>query len=219
MAHAGFDCSFFLGTAAMQWLKENSNLEWCGFYLAPAPSHRDMSWMVRRAVMEAQGWGFAPVYVGQQVVGPGERNTNASTGMEDGAEATTLMRTAGFAEGSVVFLDLENGLPLTAPEGDYVRAWVAAVAHGGFTAGVYVSHAMASAVRAVAPAARIWTFNVPTIAPADYHGLTFPAPSPEGSGFAEAVAWQRAQNVNIQVNGRTVKVDLDSAASSDPSKP
>lgn len=219
MAFAGFDCSYFPGTATMAWLKANTNLVWCGFYLAPAPSHKDATWMVRRATLELQGWGFAPIYVGQQTIGPGEHNVNASMGVADGTQATDLLKQAGFAEESVVFLDLENGLPLTLPEGGYVAAWADAVKGHGYTPGVYTSHAMADAVRDVVPDARIWTFNVPTIAPTDFHGVTFPVPAPAGSGYEDAVAWQRAQNVAITANERVFRVDLDSSLTADPSKP
>lgn len=219
MFYAGFDTSMFPGMATMQWLRYNTNLVWCGFYLGPAPSHRDSSWMNRRETLIEQGWGFAPIYVGQQTVGPGSHGTDTGQGRVDSADAVRLAISAGFPQGTVIFLDIENGLPLTAPEAGYVGAWVKGVTGGGYTPGVYVSHAMADAVRTVAPAARIWAFNVPTIAPSDFHGTTFPAPSPSDSGFAEAVAWQRAQSVNIQASNRTLRVDLDTAATADPSRP
>jgi hypothetical protein len=41
----GFDCLAYPGTDEMTWLKANTNLGWCGFYLAPAPSHSDSSWI------------------------------------------------------------------------------------------------------------------------------------------------------------------------------
>ena len=36
---AGFDRSEYPGDAEMKWLKANTNLKWCGYYLVPL--HRD----------------------------------------------------------------------------------------------------------------------------------------------------------------------------------
>jgi len=46
--HPGFDVSAFPGVSKMAKLKQNTNLEWCGFYLAPAPSHANTGWMGQR---------------------------------------------------------------------------------------------------------------------------------------------------------------------------
>src|SRR5579875_3277028 len=81
---AGFDRTAFPGRAEMGWLRKNTNLTWCGYYLAPAPSHGDTGWMGNRAVLAGQGWGIAPVYVGQQVTGPGSHDSSLATGQADG---------------------------------------------------------------------------------------------------------------------------------------
>ena len=64
MAHAGFDISGFPGTSKMATIKSTTNFEWCGFYLGPAPSHKNKGWMAHRADLVGQGWGLAPLYVG-----------------------------------------------------------------------------------------------------------------------------------------------------------
>jgi hypothetical protein len=48
----GFDCLAYPGTDEMTWLKANTNLGWCGFYLAPAPSHSDSSWIDCRSNLD-----------------------------------------------------------------------------------------------------------------------------------------------------------------------
>jgi hypothetical protein len=108
---AGFDRSGYPGDPVMSWLKAKTNLQWCGYYLAPAPSHPDTTWMTRRAALSAAGWGIAPLYVGQQVTGPGSHNPSTATGTADGAQAAALMSAEGFDAGSCVYLDLENGAP------------------------------------------------------------------------------------------------------------
>jgi hypothetical protein len=48
--------------------------------------------MTRRAALQAAGWGIAPVFVGQQVIGPGSHNPSAATGVmyEGGQEERTF---------------------------------------------------------------------------------------------------------------------------------
>src|SRR5258706_14699190 len=96
---AGFDCSEFPGLAEMTWLKSNTNLTWCGYYLAPAPSHASGSWMGQRPALTGAGWGIAPVYVGQQIQGPGRHNVSGLQGTRDGADAVDLLKSDGFALG------------------------------------------------------------------------------------------------------------------------
>lgn len=60
MGYAGMDTSIYPGDAVMAHLKDLTNLVWTGFYLGPAPSHPNASWMDRRATLIAQGWGLAP---------------------------------------------------------------------------------------------------------------------------------------------------------------
>jgi len=219
---AGFDTAFYPGDSQMAWLKANTNLVWCGYYLAPAPSHRDTSWMGTRATLLAQGWGIAPVYLGQQTTGPGSHNVSPAQGPADGGNAADLMDADGFPAGSTVFLDLENGPPMTPAQSGYVAAWCDAVSARNYQPGIYCSHSLADAVAALRPGARIWAFKVPTIAPNPVAGTTFPTPDPSGSGYAAAVAWQRGQNCRLTLPGAptgAMTVDLDVATTADPGAP
>lgn len=220
-AHAGFDRSDYPGDAVMAWLKANTNLVWCGYYFGVAPSHSGTSWMGKRSQLVAAGWGIAPLYVGEQVIPPGSENPSADKGTIDGNEAAQFMTSEGFAPGSCVFLDLEDG-SLPQRLSDYTTTWIQAVAAGGFQPGVYCSHAIADQVNALAPNLNIWAFKVPTTAAHDSAGPPFREDDPSGSGFAQAVAWQLDQNGTIQVPpapGGKLVADLDSAASPDPGAP
>ena len=136
-AYAGFDRSDFPGALAMAWLRANTNLCWCGFYL-PSPSHPGTSWI--DADDEAlDGWGLAPIYVGQQVTGPGSHLVTAAQGAIDGADAAAKMGAAGFDPKSCVYLDLENGPPFGPAQQAYVGAWCDAVSAADFLPGVYCS--------------------------------------------------------------------------------
>lgn len=218
---AGFDRSDYPGAAAMDWLHAHTNLSWCGFYLAPAPSHQGMSWMTAPA--EAfDGWGRAAIYVGQETTGPGNRNVTAAQGAIDGAQAVYLMGVAAapFPAGSCVYLDLENGPPMSTMQREYVTAWVDAVAAAGFLPGVYCSFLFAAQVAALRPNARIWAFHVRTVSPHHVAGTTFPNPDPATSGFAGASVWQLDDEAIIPCGvapGGVLTVDLNSANSADPS--
>lgn len=217
---AGMDAYAYPGDDALAWLKANSNLAWCGYYLAPAPSHGDTSWMGRRAAMAAAGWGLAPIYVGQQLAGPGSHDVRGAQGATDGARAAALMAGEGFAPGSCVYLDLEDGPPFQAPRTDYVARWAAAVTAAGFSPGVYGSHAFAADVRRLIPRARIWAYRVETAALRPIAGPKFPDLPPAGCGFADAHMWQLAQSCRIDAAppGKLV-VDLSSAIAPDPGAP
>ena len=217
----GFDRSDYPGDDVMTWMRANTNLRWCGYYLAPAPSHGSTSWMTRRAALRQAGWGIAPIYVGQQITGPGSHNPSGPQGTTDGTGAAALMASEGFDAGSCVYLDLENGPPLTPILRDYVGAWCDAVTQGGFQPGVYCSHGFAIDVHNLRTDARIWAFNVATTSP---HPVPapYPDPHPSGSGYLGASVWQLGQSCIIDVApahlGKLV-VDLDSALTDDPSQP
>lgn len=213
---AGFDISGYPGDSTMSWLKANTNLVWCGYYLV-APSHEHSSWIGKSAQLNAAGWGIAPVFVGQQISGPGSLNPSASTGVTDGNQAVTGMQQEGFAPGSFVYLDIENGPPLTGPQQDYLNSWCDTVQQGGFSPGVYCSHLLAQDVQDLRPGCRIWAFKLTT--QPDPVPNPYPSPDPSGSGFSGATAWQLAQNCFINANNTTLQVDLDSATIPDPGAP
>ncbi|HEX4321070.1 MAG TPA: glycoside hydrolase domain-containing protein [Acidobacteriaceae bacterium] len=216
---AGFDSGSYPGDATMNFLKANTNFVFCGYYLAPSPSQSHATWMGNRDFLAAAGWGFAPVYVGQQVIPPGSLNPSTTTGQVDGEQAAGYMASEGFAANSYVYLDLENGPPLTPAQHDYVTAWSAAVVDGGYKPGVYCSHLLAAQVAALRPDARIWTFRIPATPPP----LSNPYPTPDPAHvFPGAHVLQHIQNCSIQASAggpAILKADLNSAPLADPSSP
>ena len=145
-AFAGFDASSYPGDNAMKWLRQNTNFVWCGYYLGPTPSHPGRDWMGKLAFLKSLNWGIAPLYVGQELIGPGSHHTSASQGAVDGAQAAKFMKDEGFDAKSIVYLDLENGLPFPDIQRSYVRAWCSAIASAEYSPGVYCSHTFAEDV-------------------------------------------------------------------------
>ncbi|MBV8568432.1 MAG: DUF1906 domain-containing protein [Methylobacteriaceae bacterium] len=218
---AGLDTSDYPGTPQMGWLKKNTNLAWCGFYLGKAPSHPSTSWMKHRSDLDKQGWGFAPIYVGQQVTGPGTHNSSLAQGQADGKDAVALMGQAGFPNGSSVYLDIENGPPLMPVQHDYIAGWVDTVAAHQYQPGVYCSFLLAEEVHGLRSQARVWVFRVATTKPHPVPGPNYPDPHPGGSGYAGAFMWQLGMACQISLPGApngVLNVDLDSAVSADPSR-
>jgi len=218
---AGFDRSDYPGDSVIAWLKANTNLVWCGYYLAPAPSHQSASWMGNRAALVAAGWGIAPLYVGRQITGPGARSPNAQNGTDDGNNAVQLLSSEGFPANTAVYLDLENGPPLTSDQEDYIANWCTQIRAGAYTPGIYCSHLLAETVHNLQTDAQIWAFKVTTTAP--HPGpAPYPTLDPAGCGYPGARAWQLGQECIITIDptlGGTLTVDLSTCSLADPGTP
>jgi len=63
-AYAGFDRSDPPTADQRAFLKKYSTARWLGGYL-PSPSHPARTWCGLWRVLREEGWGLAPVYVGQ----------------------------------------------------------------------------------------------------------------------------------------------------------
>lgn len=156
--HLGFDTYAYPGDRAMKSWKRTSPYEWVGYYL-PSPCHKGETWVGKRERLEEMGWGTAVIYVGQQTwdgheqpsaaqVARARRNGTLEchksllTGPQGDHEARdAIARTAreGFAEGSVIFLDVEYMDRTPDSMRRYVRAWTDRVlADGRYRPGVYV---------------------------------------------------------------------------------
>jgi len=201
-------------------------VSWLGYYLAPAPSHQDQSWMGTRAELVAMGFGLCPVFVGQQTQGPGSKLVTANQGTLDGLAAAALMTSEGFLAGSYVFLDIEGGGDLEPKMASYAEAWAAAVSAMGWGVGFYGAHSRAPGLAALWPAARLWCVFTTTL-PAPGNPINISPPfcidatgavlSPSGSGYPDAFAWQRNLDVTIQADGSPLLVDLSVSLLADPS--
>jgi Domain of unknown function (DUF1906)/Putative peptidoglycan binding domain len=218
--YAGFDVSGYPGAHVMQWLWDYTNLYWTGFYLAPAPSHKNTSWMNSYAALKGIGWGVAAIYVGQESQGPGSHIVTALQGKLDGKDACGLASKANFPGGSFVYLDVEQWTsPLAQTTKEYYKAWADAVVLEGYRPAVYCKYSFASELIALTPGARAWVYRL-RYNNGTHFRSAYPAPAPSESLYQRADAWQFAQNGLIDLaNGSTLQVDLDTSAFSDPSSP
>ncbi|UXH76137.1 glycoside hydrolase domain-containing protein [Roseateles amylovorans] len=224
---AGIDTDQFPGLAALSWLKTQTPLAWCAYYLAPAPSHGDRSWCGQRAALLAQGWGVLPVFLGQQTVGPGSHQVNGPQGAVDGKLAVQLAQKEGFSAGATVILDWEDGSAPSPSALDYMRTWMLTVSAGGYQPGLYCSHVLApSLVAAVAPnpplpPPPVWAWRVSETAPHPFAGdlRQLDPIDPGHCGYPDAAIWQFEQNATLSLPGTPCDglcVDLSWSLESQP---
>lgn len=232
--YAGMDRSAYPGQTEMQDLFSNTNMWFTGFYLGGTDTiagpccHSSSSWMPPsdpssvRSALKSQGWGFLPIYVGQQDDDsecPSCSNLTSAQGTADGQNAAALMQAAGFPTLAVVFLDIELGGLLPSGFVDYVSAWVAEVNNNtGYWAGVYCSYDQTAQQISNAVGASnvtIWTFDLSI--QGCVTNTPFPTPAPDVA-YSAAKSLQYAQGCNISNGVVTINnVDLDSSYSTDPS--
>lgn len=116
----------------------------------------------------------------------------------------------------MLYLDIEVGGPLSAKARAYLRAWVDAVRAGGYVAGSYMSSTAVPSALQLVPGLVAWIFKLKTADQGVYKAAPF-REDLAASNVAAAHAWQWAQNCTIDGPGAKVLVDLNVAASADPS--
>ncbi|MFF4713283.1 glycoside hydrolase domain-containing protein [Streptomyces eurythermus] len=242
MAFAGIDRLAYPGNEFMEGLMTNTNLLWTGFYLAPAPSQGNTSWMTHLADLRSMGpgWGIAPLFVGQQhPSGPGSHILTADQGRKDALKAVELADQAGFTSGMEadlpgaprIYLDIEIGGTLPANFVTYINAWCEVIRSDqtAYLPAVYCSFKNSAAqLLAANDDLLVWVFNINQFLGHHDQALVGPdkflVPEPTQSGFAQATAWQWIQafaSITTTLPDGSTKTlpnwDLDSSDVPDPS--
>lgn len=236
--HLGFDTHSYPGERAMRTWKEAAPYEWVGYYL-PAPCHADDSWSGTRQTLADMGWGTAVIYVGQQTW-QGARQPSratverarregtlrchaslvtASQGMTEASDAIARTAAEGFAEGTVIFLDIEY-MDRTPPAmRDYARHWVRAVlADGRYRPGIYVHTRNAEPIfrDAAAEYSAAGLAEAPPFWVAG--GSKFDtSKTPRAGGQPFSAVWQGLLDVSRSWGGIRLPIDVNVAASPSPS--
>lgn len=219
---AGLDLEDYPGNYAMRWLLHNTNLRWTGFYLSPAPAENNTIWMINYQQLKDLGWGFAPIFAGQQEPGiPGSHILTVKQGIFDAHLAVKLAHQAGFPEGSIIFLDIQTTAVghLSSAFMDYYRAWIKEIFDNNFKPGVYCYFKIADQIHSIDWRVIFWVFNLNKYTCSNDERIPYPQPNPSNSNVAFASVWQLIEDCNISWNsGSIIRVDLDSAATVDPSQ-
>jgi hypothetical protein len=234
--HPGFDTSIYPGDVAMRTWRTSSPYEWTGFYL-PAPCHRDVTWSGKRATLDAQGWGFGVLYVGQQDFGAALQRIlaaevgaqtvptcsasllTAARGAADANDAIARAQAEGFANGTVIFLDVEPVTAVSAALDAYYRAWIARVlADGRYAPGVYCHRTNATTLFNTARDvyARSGRGGTPRFWVSSTLNFDLTRP-PTDSGFSFASVWQGRLDTTETYGGVSIDIDADVASTASPS--
>lgn len=150
----GVDCHTYPGDDAVKFFSEKNSMKFFGFYLTHAPGNPDKTWLKSRDHLVQSGFGLLPTYLGSQNDSP-----LPDAGDGHGREAAKLMREAGFAQGSIVYLDVETPKPEGGLFQKYIEAWVKAVRADGYYPGIYGSYIMVPWLKKLTGA--IWTVELP----------------------------------------------------------
>lgn len=202
-AYLGFDRNDYPGDANLKLLRRT--FAYSGFWLNPPPGARSNTWAGKRRRLEAAGFGFLVLFNGRRYAEIQAHGEAAGLGVRDAAAAVAAARREGFARGTVIFLDQEEGGRLLPEQRAYLHAWVDGIAAAGFRAGVYCSGipaqeaggasvVTAEDIRRHAGRRQIvfWVSN-DACPPSPGCALRRP-PAPAASGVAFAEVWQFAQS-------------------------
>ena len=105
--YLGFDLNIYPGDDALPILRRT--FSFTGYWLGPPPGEKRSNWQGKRELLASQGFGFVVLFNGRDT-----RNLRNSMGCPatrcaDAQAAVQLARHEGFAHGTVIFLDIEEG--------------------------------------------------------------------------------------------------------------
>lgn len=202
--YLGFDLNDYPGDAALPVLRKTFSFS--GYWLNAPPGGQASNWLGTRYKLQAQGFGFLVLFNGRETRNLKSVPDAVRKGEGDAADAAVLAEHEGFAPGTIIFLDIEEGGRLTQAYHEYVNAWIDGLAKAKFRAGVYcssipVNEGNGSIINTAADlksnlGARTLAFWVANDACPPSPGCVFPKnPRPMAeSGFPDAVVWQFAQS-------------------------
>jgi hypothetical protein len=206
--YLGFDTNDYPGDAALPALKQT--FAFAGYWLNPPPGEEPgdvtNTWKGKRAVLLQNGFGFLLLFNGRWDRELENEEHARSLGGNDAKEAAKAAKAEGFARGTVIFLDQEEGGAMLPEQMAYLLAWFDGVHSEGYRAGVYCSgmpvsegggdYAItANDIRDHLEGRKIEFFvydDACPPAPGCVYGGQVPAPAESGIKFA--VAWQYAQS-------------------------
>jgi hypothetical protein len=203
-SYLGFDRNTYPGDAALPILRKT--FVFTSYWLSPPPGEKTNTWLGKREFLRSQGFGFLVLYRGRE---SGELKNEAAAkrnGTQDAKNAIAAAKSEGFASGTILFLDIEEGGRLPANYHAYFAIWSEELTRAGYHPGIYcsgmpvkeepgVTITTADDIRndAASRDITIWAYN-DFCPPAP--GCTFPEnpPPPSASGIGYAAVWQFAQS-------------------------
>ncbi len=202
--YLGFDRNDYPGDANLSALRQT--FSFAGFWLNNPPGAASNSWAGKRKAVEAAGFGFLVLFNGRLYAELRSVDRAAELGKSDAKAAAKSARLEGFARGTVIFLDEEEGGRMLPEQKAYLYAWVDEILADGFRAGIYCSGiaarerhgarvVTANDIRENSDGRKIAYFVTNDACPPS-QGCSFRSepPNPSKSGIAFAEVWQFAQS-------------------------
>ncbi len=202
--YLGFDRNDYPGDEALPALR--GTFSFTSYWLGAPPGEKRSTWQGKRGLLASQGFGFLVLFNGRESRQLKSAFYARQMGLMDADSAAHLARGEGFPNGTIIFLDIEEGGRLPNNYHEYVSAWRDKLEIAGFRAGVYCSAMPVDEGQGVrittaqdiqahvhSPGLLYWVYN-DACPPAP--GCAFPAnpPAPAQSGFSAATIWQYAQS-------------------------
>jgi hypothetical protein len=196
----GFDRNEYPGDAALPLLRKS--FSFASYWLSPPPGEKSNSWIGKRRAMQAQGFGFLLLYQGRTSGQLPYKKDSVEAGLADAQAAAAAARREGFPEGSVIFLDVEEGGRFFDGYHAYLRSWAESLTKEKFRPGIYCSGIVvdegegstiisADDIRAHIGVSDVvyWVYN-DACPPSPGCGVPQNPPGPAASGVAYAGVWQ-----------------------------
>jgi len=196
----GFDRNEYPGDAALPVLRKS--FAFANYWLSAPPGEKTNSWTGKRAVLQAQGFGFLLLYLGRTSSQLADKQICADAGLADAQAAARAARREGFSEGSAIFLDVEEGGRFSDGYHAYLRSWAQSLKNEKFRAGIYCSGIVVdegggSKIISADDIRRhigvedlvYWVFN-DACPPSPGCSVAGKPPTPSASGVAYASVWQ-----------------------------
>lgn len=202
--YLGFDANDYPGDDALPILRKT--FAFSGYWLGPPPGEKTTSWLGKRSALEKAGFGFLLLWNGRLNRDLKSVSDAQQKGKLDAQLAAAAAKRDVFPDGTVIFLDIEEGGRLRPPYHAYVNQWIDTLTEQKFRAGAYCSAMPVNEGGGVTITTTrdledqlagrklvFWIFN-DACPPSP--GCTFPAtpPAPADGGYTGAGVWQYAQS-------------------------
>jgi hypothetical protein len=204
VTYLGFDRNIYPGDDAVAILRKT--FAFSGYWISPPPGEKINTWSGKRELLRSQGFGFVVLFRGRE---SHELKTDALAKEKsalDARDAAASAEREGFAKGTVIFLDIEEGGRLTPTYHSYLQGWADGLTKSGYRPGVYCSGIPVSEGKGVTILTSddirnnvgnrelvYWVYN-DACPPAPGCGVPKNPPPVSAGGVPYAAIWQFAQS-------------------------
>jgi hypothetical protein len=196
----GFDRNDYPGDEALPVLRKS--FAFAGYWLGPPPGEKTNSWVGKRGALDSQGFGYLLLYRGRTSSEVSTNKIASDAGVADAKDAAAAARREGFSEGSVIFLDEEEGGRYVPTQHLYLHTWAEELQKQHLRPGIYCSGIVVDEgegskvitsddIRAHIGVSGVafWVYN-DACPPSPGCAVAKNPPTPSASGVPYAAVWQ-----------------------------